>query len=73
MREWALEKDITEINSMKRKLVMLASGVMFQYGVRFSNVGHDSQNKGKHSIRRSDVVFEVVSNRRFPILDYVAF
>jgi hypothetical protein len=45
----------------------------FNFATRFGNVGSDPTARGKHAIRRKDVVFEDVSNRRFNIPDYVVF
>ena len=54
-------------------MVYLASVTMYNFGIRFCNAGYDSKVKGKHALRRRDVVFEDVSDRRFNIPQYHEF
>ncbi len=54
-------------------LVAVTSCVMFNFGLRVSNVAHNSSSKGKHAIRRKHVIFEDICGRRFGIVDYVKF
>jgi hypothetical protein len=63
---------IQSVERLKRAAVHLASVFMYKFGLRFGNVG-DSDNKGKHAIRRRDVVFEDLSGRRFNIPQYASF
>ena len=73
LRAWKEEVELSPGERSKRQCSFLASIFCFNFATRFGNVGNDPTAKGKHAIRRKDVVFEDVSNRRFNIPDYVEF
>ena len=70
LREWASEKGLTVRNKGVRRASYLACAFMFNFGVRFSNVGCGGRIKDKHTVKRRDVVFEDESGRRFSIPQY---
>ena len=71
LRDWALSSH--SIDGQYRLMVYLASVTMYNFGLRFCNAGYDSKVKGKHAVRRRDVVFEDTSDRRFSIPQYHDF
>ena len=73
LKEWALEAGLSDRERGVRRASYLACVFMFNFGVRFSNVGHGGRIKDKHTVKRRDVVFEDVSGRRFNIPQYSLF
>ena len=58
---------------LRRRAAYLACMFCFNFGSRFCNVGRDEKHKGKHAIRRCDVVIEDIDGLRYSIPDFVAF
>jgi hypothetical protein len=71
LRDWVRSSPVND--SQSRLMIYLASVTMYNFGLRFCNVGYDSKVKGKHALRRQDVVFEDISDRRFNIPQYYEF
>jgi len=46
---------------------------MFNFGVRFCSVGFGGKAKGKHAVKRQDVVFHDTSGRKFSTPQYASF
>jgi len=64
---------LTTAERMKRALIYRACVFMYNFGLRFCNVAYDGRSKENHAIRRCDVVFHDVSDRRFGVSQYFAF
>ena len=52
--------------------ILLAGSTMFNFGVRYSNVGSDVAN-GRHAIRRKDAVIQGTDGRRYSLPAFQAF
>ena len=61
------------LETLKGEQMVLASSFMFNFGVRLCNVGYDPKSKGKHAVRRRDIVFEDISGRRFNLPQYACY
>ena len=70
LRLEALSHSATTIDNQRAWGICLSSTFLFNFGARYSNVGIDTAARGKHTIRRMDVVVQCINGHRYSVPDF---